>query len=294
MSIILLKSSDSDKKNDKYFNFLLKAQEQNDHIKEIDLINLLDFSYINVERLKESLDKCFSSDFYSCIIITSKQTVNAISNIDKIELNPNKAAKLVVYCVGEESAAQFSCMMESKFPYLREFYEFRATIDQKKKQNASELAQMIIDDVSNAKFSSHQFRAFFPCSSIRLDTLPLFFQEKRLDYDELFVYETKQSASGVEELNERFLKFFKTGKEKEILVFFSPSIVEIFFENCLKSEHGRKYESSNLVYFVSIGPSTTKKLKEFISDFEIFQWKEILEMEQVSPQSLLDDVQRIL
>ena len=69
----------------------------------------------------------------------------------------------------------------------------------------------------------------FPCSNIRRDELPNFFQREGFSYREVVLYETKANdLSGIAQL------------DYDVLVFFSPSGVDALFSNFPAFEQGHK------------------------------------------------------
>ncbi len=128
---ILLKTlttnlSDSTK-IDRYIDYLTN-QVEIDNLNGIDQVNLLLFDYINLESLSSKLwQLIFDANVYKCLILTSKQTLEAIeiclktlldSKITEITeaVTNNKfknLTKLNVYCVGKATAERFNHLVES-------------------------------------------------------------------------------------------------------------------------------------------------------------------------------------
>lgn len=278
MNLVLLKTNDLADEPDRYVEYFTKAKTKTRKIASIKQINLLEFNFINQTDFKVKVGNCFCGLKYSSLIVTSKQTIKALRGLDSIESNTNLDNKLIVYSVGNQTSKLFQELIDSKFPYLNDKFEIRSPSDKGRKQCAEELAKLIVEDNINEK---NKFYGFYPCSSIRGDTLSKILNENSLFIDELFIYETIPSNEGIRNLKE----CLEQVRVNDIysLIFFSPSIVEVAFENCLnKLDFDAKF--GNHGHLVSIGPSTTRKLEFFTQKLKLNPI--IIETSEPTPEAL--------
>lgn len=317
LNVLLLKSGDqppsnaeASKTSDRYVDFLRQQSDgQQLTLALIKQINLLEFKFCNLERLQLRLADIFFNQFtqgrLACksVVITSKQTVEAFDSamFQGAHLRPEfqsllttgdhqnmEQQKLIVYCVGQATLDRFQTLLQrlvtSGHSLLSDRVVTKVTAagsEAKHKQNSQELAKIILADFEAAAASMdiYELFAFYPCSAIRKDDLSEQFKKVQLKYEELFVYNTSPSASGVEELRQ-LVKEEQTdtaAAAATCLVFFSPSGVEAAF-----GEIGQAaLNSGRLFHFISVGPSTTAKLKAFV------QADRIREMSEPSPQALV-------
>jgi uroporphyrinogen-III synthase len=256
LNVFLLKSIDE---NDKYIDYLSSSRS----INEIKVINLLEFKFINLKLFEKKLNDFLNKRLYSCLILTSRQIVEAMKLIElKIE---SKEDKFIIYCVGEQTAQTFRNYLLDK--HQSQYFDIRIPLV---KQNANELANLIINE------NEGPFNALYPCSSIRKDDLIVKLTDANLSIDELKVYETIASENGIKSL---FLIDYTI--KQNCFVFFSPSCVQSVLEN----EQLREKFSNNII--ISIGPSTSHKLKSFLKNINF------IEMTEPSPKGLADSLDEI-
>lgn len=271
LKVILFKTNDKSAEKDRYVEFL---RDETHLIESVHQINLLHIELINVDELAAKLKLLFNTNAYKILIVTSKQTVEAFENALKQVDSFNRQDKLVVYCVGEATAAKFRQLI-AKFDKLsRVNIEIKQTktSDDQHTQNARQLAKLIIDDYTK-EADKHEAYAFYPCSSIRKDDLIQELTHASISFDELNVYKTAHSEKGLSE----FSNLIRTFSNEQIvcLVFFSPSGVESLFNN-----YEKELLVTDNIKLISIGPSTTKSLNKLnLKSYEL---------SSPSPQSLLN------
>ena len=294
LNVILLKTNDAHSADstpatgtstgsaDRYVDYL--KNEVNLSVKEIVQISLLSFVFTHETELIEKLKSIFYAPHettkpYSSLILTSKQTVEAIENaLIKLSLTLDTVAKreskLCVYCVGEATADKFRNLISQKrFEINPHLVEIKLT--EKTSQNAKHLAKLVIAE-SDPEHSS----VFYPCSSIRKDELSEELTKANIRFDELKVYETKPA---VEKLNHvrTLIESYSQREQTTCLVFFSPSGVDTMFS--VDKMLANFLLINKDVRFVSIGPSTSKRLREVTADV-----LRIYELSSPSPQSLAE------
>ena len=275
LDIYLLKSIDETANSeDKYVDYLLESKLM--MINETKLVNVLEFKFINLADFQKNLNRFFNNKnneeiSYSCLIVTSRQVVEAMKLIDlKIEIDETMGKmEFLIYCVGEQTRIQLKSFLLSKFPMFEKYFDIRIP---SVRQNANELANLIVME------NRGPCRAFYPCSSIRKDDLIMKLKEARLEVDELKLYETIASKTATNYLlkclNEKN-RFF-TFPLINCFVLFSPSCVQSAFE----CDELREKLTNDSNYFITIGPSTSSKLKAFHHNF--------VEMNEPSPKCLVD------
>lgn len=313
-NLLLLKTSDSTQTNvnDRYIDFI--QSKKCPSINRIDQINLLRFEFINSDILNSKLtDPLLSNNFnsFKSLILTSRQTVESIekalephfkevnsnqTEIIEFEENiENHKDKLIVYCVGDATVNRFKNLVKNlkilnkyldKHLIIRTCSQDKSTDSNKHKQNAKELAKLIINDFNSIKLensNSHKFvYSFYPCSSIRKDDLSNELNKANVSFEELHAYRTTHSPEGLNELKLKLESNLSNREEDNLLVFFSPSGCEAVFGEQNISSLIR--ENSARFKFISIGPSTSSKLKEFVAiDF-------IIELAEPSPQALFEKI----
>lgn len=312
MNVILLKSNDSTT-SDRYVDYL--HAQHSSLLKHVEQINLLKFSYQNLNQLKSKLFSFFLhsnyeqylNECFKCLIITSRQTVEAIHQV--LELGPDSAPivhpqpanictemqnfqdKLIVYCVGEATGSRFKQLVHS----LR---EINPTVDSRliircasdinkteHNQNARQLFKLVKQDYelieASLKPTSDNFKyALYPCSKIRKDDLSKNLSENRISFDEIHVYDTVPSEIGKQKLKNTLDQL----DGQIILVFFSPSGCESVFKDTTLNNYIKS--KLNTFSFVSIGPSTSSKLRDYIEPNLIY------ELAEPSPHALWDLIVR--
>ena len=314
LSIILLKSSDNLKEKDRYVEYL--SQEETNM--SINSINLLKFDYCNVDKLhadlKPSLLPNEPGTAYKCLILTSKQAVESIelafseakATSDRFEWTELGGSlddhagfelndKLIVYCVGEATLSRFKRFAESKLNNT--VVENRLVIRQQAndpdnkahKQNAKALAGLIIQDYKWLKRKQADLDlskyALYPCSSIRKDDLSNELGKEGVPLTELIAYKTVVSESGLAELDK--LVDVCLGEEMMgvCLVFFSPSGCDFVFGQGERVADKIRNNSSRFK-MISIGPSTTFKLKQCLAEYDAV----VYELGEPSPKALADQL----
>lgn len=301
--VFLLKTNDSLTSNDdRYANHLINIECVN----KAENINLLSFENCNLDELRKKLwpilvEKDFNNNLaksYRSLIITSRQTVEAIENAfkdlctseestnvsDVLESNVELDAdivqdKLIVYCVGLATATRFNKFI-SKFSNNETLCKhILIRITNSDKQNAKELSRLIVSDYKRLKSNEDLATyALYPCSSIRKDDLSVELNKENIKYDELFVYRTTHSKEGLSMLGQKLANSLSGKTHLICLVFFSPSGCDALFnsdENLSKTI----FDNLSSFRFISVGPSTSAKLKTLINE-------EIYQLEQPSPEAL--------
>jgi uroporphyrinogen-III synthase len=298
LNVILLKASDVQNKfdsdvKDRYIEYLSSTADI--VINKIAQINLLSFKFINIDELKSKLKVLFylNASIYGSLILTSKQTVEAIDNaLSQLTLNTDfrqlsnnnqNLNKLKVYCVGNATESRFNKLISNEL-YNLNSNQFEVKLNNKTTnehtQNARYLSQLIIQDANKLKI-------FYPCSSIRKSDLTDELNKFNLDLDELKVYETTDSENG----RNQFINLVNTYQSDNCddcitcLVFFSPSGVDALFNDnlCLV----QNVLSNPDLRIISIGPSTSKRLQQLLTNIFIH------ELKTPSPQSLLETLKSI-
>jgi uroporphyrinogen-III synthase len=298
LNVILLKASDVQNKfdsdvKDRYIEYLSSTTDV--VINKIAQINLLSFKFINIDELKSKLKVLFylNASIYGSLILTSKQTVEAIDNaLSQLALNTDfrqfsnnnqNLNKLTVYCVGNATESRFNKLISNEL-YNLNSNQFEVKLNNKTTnehtQNARYLSQLIIQDANKLKI-------FYPCSSIRKSDLTDELNKFNLDLDELKVYETTDSEYG----RNQFINLINTYQSDNCddcitcLVFFSPSGVDSLFNDnlCLV----QNVLSNPDLRIISIGPSTSKRLQQLLTNIFIH------ELKIPSPQSLLETLKSI-
>ena len=122
---------------------------------------------------------------------------------------------------------------------------------------AEELIQII-----GAKYKNNSFTFF--CGNIRKNTIPNYFQENKIAYNEFVVYETK-------------LKPHKIKKEYEGILFFSPSGVKSFLENnsldnktcfCIGTTTAKALENRTKKIVIASQPTVENVITEVIKFYK--------------------------
>lgn len=125
------------------------------------------------------------------LVFTSKQAVKSVLKSDVKNVH-----SISCLCVGSKT---------------RNFLEKKGFTVIESADYAEDLIQII-----DSKYKSNSFTFF--CGNIRKNTIPNYFQQNKIAYNEIVVYETK-------------LKPHKIKKEYDGILFFSPSGVKSFLEN---------------------------------------------------------------
>lgn len=122
---------------------------------------------------------------------------------------------------------------------------------------AEDLIQII-----DAKYKSNSFTFF--CGNIRKNTIPNYFQQNKIAYNEFVVYETK-------------LKPHKIKKEYDGILFFSPSGVKSFLENnsldnktcfCIGTTTAKALENKTENIVIAAQPTVENVITEVIKYYK--------------------------
>ncbi len=125
------------------------------------------------------------------LVFTSKEAVKSVLKSDVKNVH-----SISCFCVGSKT---------------RNFLEKKGFIVLESADYAEELIQII-----DSKYKNHSFTFF--CGNIRRNTIPDFFQQNKIAYNEIVVYETKLKPNQIKESFDGVL-------------FYSPSGVNSFLEN---------------------------------------------------------------
>jgi uroporphyrinogen-III synthase len=190
--------------------------------------------------------------------------------------------KLTVYCVGEATSNRFKQLKQKTSLFDGCLIRTCAS----GKQNAMELSKLIVDDFQEIKANTEMLQnenyALYLCSSIRRDDLSIELSKHDVSFDELHVYDTIPCQHAVYKLNSLITERFNT-LPLIFMVFFSPSICQAVFDD-LELKSKLLEASGNSFRFLSIGPSTSSKLKTYIQSDEL---KMVHQLDEPSPEALL-------
>jgi uroporphyrinogen-III synthase len=260
-------------------------------------------------------------DNYKCLILTSRQAIESIqlafetttdinaksSKIDndyewveEIEKYDVNKTRLVIYCVGDATKTRLKHFVQENliklYPNILEKIIVRTPSSSTMpgsihKQNAKSLASLIVDDFSILKsqmnISTTNKYALYPCSSIRKNDLSNELKKNLIPLDEIVAYETVKDDEAVMRLHSNLEKYFTPNSNDDdrlcCLVFFSPSGCDAVFN----TKNAKRQENlSSHFMFISIGPSTSVKLKEFVSN--------VHELREPSPEALVEKLKTLL
>ena len=297
--------------------------------------NLLAFDYCNLDELANLLGARTSLLLpnngeqqqqqrccFRCLIVTSRQTCEAIErslhrlalDTDVIDLSNEKddrEAKLVVYCVGEATAARFR-QLALTFPQLAGRFHIRTPNEKQNapeqqqqkrhKHNAKELAACVVADFVALKpqLTTEQTAtyALYPCSDIRRDEMSTALLAAGIGFRELTAYKTTHSRQGLLALGQSLVDSLVSSAAATAavaLVFFSPSACEALFETSDGQAARRCVEEhASRVRLVSVGPSTTAALLEAQLRHRPLGLSQVRQMSEPSPAALLDVLQPML
>ena len=176
---------------------------------QIDPVSYKDFRKTKVEILA-----------HTAIIFTSRNAVDHFFRICK-EAKIEMPADMKYFCVTEQTAN-----------YLQKYIQIR-----KRKIFAGEKTSKDLIDIIK-KHPTEKF--LYPCSEIRIGSIPTFMAENGFAYNEAVMYQTVSSdLSDIKELN------------YDIIAFFSPSGVKSLFDNFPDFKQG----STRIAAF---GPTTSQ------------------------------------
>ncbi|RNA00774.1 uroporphyrinogen-III synthase isoform X1 [Brachionus plicatilis] len=305
MNVIVLKSNEPST-TDRYVDFL--NAQNSPLVTHVHQINLLKFSFQNLDLLKSKLFTFFLDhtnyehyvrECFKCLIITSRQTVESMQRAFDLTAHndhpsvhthsglDNNSDKLLVYCVGEATAHRFNQLVQS-------IKKVNATVDSRlilrcvsdHKQNARELFKLIKQDYElvrpNVRPTSDQFKyALYPCSKIRRDDLSNSLSESGISFEEIHVYDTVPCDTGKQKLANALNKLHGNN----VLVFFSPSGSDCVFKDHILNS--LIYSRLQDFKFVSVGPTTSSRLRQYIEPALIN------ELTEPSPQALWQTILKI-
>lgn len=167
---------------------------------------------LSTKKLSKALKKKFSDAKIELVeknfIQTKSISFETPQLNDYLVFTSKKAVKSVLKSE-VKNVHTFSCLcVGSK---TKNFLEKKGFAVLESADYAEDLIQII-----DSKYKSNSFTFF--CGNIRKDTIPNYFQENKIAYNEFVVYETK-------------LKPHQIKKEYDGVLFFSPSGVNSFLEN---------------------------------------------------------------
>lgn len=305
-NVVLLKSSDTQQLSegptkDRYVEFITSKTEISNYIDQVRSINLLKFESCNLDVIHARLCGVFVHNElpkdHKCLIVTSRQTVESIDKAFSQELTSNQAEldldelancseidrKFIIYCVGQATLSALNTLL-ARFKSVNKSLEKCLLVKSMSdgKQNAVELARLIVQDHAVLNSTHYENYAFYPCSSIRKDDLSSELIKANVSYQEITAYRTAHSEQGLSEL----VDFLDNHTQACLLVFFSPSGADAVFgsDTLVRIITSR----GHLIHFISIGPSTTKKLKELVSH------SPVLQLDEPSPQALFNQILKLI
>lgn len=263
---------------------------------------------------------------HKCLILTSRQAIESIQvafddllttttntnsnessfsykeNIDEYDIDKTR---LIIYCVGDVTKTRFKHFVQEKLvnyhPHVLNDIIIRTPSSLGQKQNAKSLANLIIDDYNYLKVKykeasirlfSHTY-ALYPCSSIRKDDLSDQLKINSISLEEIVAYETVQDDLAVMRFYSN-LSNYLTKCENRVccFVFFSPSGCNAVFnfkhEEYVNIKKKILTDKSGKFVFISIGPSTSSKLKEFVDEVCVH------ELREPSPEALVEKLTTLL
>ena len=139
----------------------------------------------------------------------------------------------------------------------------------------------------NASTTSNNKYALYPCSSIRKNDLTNELKKNSIPLDEIVAYETVKDDEAVMRLHSHLEKYSTPNYSNDdtrvcCLVFFSPSGCDAVFS---AKNAKRQVNLSSHFRFISIGPSTSVKLKEFVTNVD--------ELREPSPEALVEKLKTL-
>ncbi|XP_014212543.1 uroporphyrinogen-III synthase-like [Copidosoma floridanum] len=195
------------------------------------VLEVLDFEFVNLDELKSRL---LDSDSYSGLILTSPRTVialNLVKTNNQSSFEPWE--EKLSFCIGPSTE-----MIAKKQLGLKNVLGTESG-------NAKNLANFIIKTMTNYLDKP----LLLPCSEIAKNTIPKMLSDAGMIVEKLVVYKTK-AKDGLEEALHKTL-----GKLPDVLVFFSPSVVETMINVLQNAKH--VLEKSKII---AIGPVTNEAL----------------------------------
>ena len=167
------------------------------------------------------------------LVFTSKEAVKSVLKSDVKNVH-----SISCFCVGSKT---------------RNFLEKKGFIVLESADYAEELIQII-----DSKYKNHSFTFF--CGNIRRNTIPDFFQQNKIAYNEIVVYETKLKPNQIKESFDGVL-------------FYSPSGVNSFLENntlenktcfCIGTTTAKALENKTKNIVIASQPTVENVINEVI------------------------------
>ncbi|CAB0042313.1 unnamed protein product [Trichogramma brassicae] len=220
-------SGEADNSENRYEHFLI------DNGYKCDVLQVLQFEFVNLDELQNRLSR---SDSYSGLVLTSPRAVAALAaSKAKNPLCVKSWLEKSTFCIGHatETTAKEDVGL--------------LNILGSESGNAKNLADYII-----TKMDKTQKPLLLPCSDIARDTIPKILTKEEIGIEKIVVYKTKAHES----LKETFAS--KLAKHPDVLVFYSPSIVEHLVS--VKDNDIRAFENFKNI---AIGPVTEQAMLNF-------------------------------
>lgn len=235
---VLLRSAKEDGGPDPYEQVL-----KNNGVKAIS-IPVLDFVYVNLEEFVGHLD---SRESYSGLVLTSQRSVEAIARAakDKMADITESWNKVPVFVVGRatkgiaEAKLGLKCQGEDAGRAETLAEAIVSALNKDKEEGGGE------GEEKPAK------PLLFPCSNIKMETLPRLLEEAGVPVTCVTVYQTAEHQA----IRENLEKVKNDTGTPTYMVFFSPSGV-------MSTCDILKDLSFNSTKFVAVGPSTATVLQE--------------------------------
>ncbi|XP_045190501.2 uroporphyrinogen-III synthase-like [Mercenaria mercenaria] len=196
-------------------------------------IPVLEFNYINIDKLSECLSQYRD---YSAVVFTSQRAVEAAVLSGKRTTGAGEETSysdLTCYVVGGSTG---KAAKEAGF-----------CLENCDAGNAEKLADYIIQEAK-----SRQKPILYPCGNIRKDTLSKKLKETGFSLTEIEVYETVKNKS----IKTKVEELLQQQGLPDYMVYFSPSGVQ-YTEDIISSG----LLPVNQVKVVAIGPTTEKELR---------------------------------
>ena len=200
----------------------------------IDLIKIIPYNETEVESI-------FTSEKikeYDSLVITSRNTVSILDNIlkkHKIKQIPH----ISTYIISEKN------MMNLPFTCKSVVSANGYAVD---------LCDRMKKDIQDGNIKN----VLFLCGNKRLNTIPDFLNQHKMNFNELKIYDTINLIS---KENEEIIKKIIDKYKRTYLVFFSPTGIESF-KNMFDVDRNDHIWNNDKVVFASIGTTTAKPLQE--------------------------------
>ncbi|EGG19325.1 hypothetical protein DFA_02112 [Cavenderia fasciculata] len=285
-TIVLFKSQ----KDDQQDPYLMLFKEKRFNVEFIPLLTIK--LNCNDQQVLTTLKNISTSTgdeknyYYSSLVITSSNAMQSLINI--VEKNDDHNLLLLdilrlfrngIFLVGESS-------LNLLIKYLQQQQQLNTNNNNNNNDDGTsinELKEMIIVE-SNANLLSNRIiekqhksidnnnnnnRVLYLCGNIRRDELPSTLKSNNIILDELIIYEnttnnnSTTSSGGQDEEEDMVLTRLNMIKDRiQWIVFFSPSGVDYIINNHKSLIHSESNTGCANIRIASIGPTTTKHLKE--------------------------------